>query len=306
MDTHTSPLTTELLIEACAALDVSVSTTQLSAWVRAGLIPAHLRRSHGRGRGQGVEWLWEAECLPRALIIGKTLREGDPSFRRAAFQLAALGYAPDAEWLRKILLEGLARVEQILVKRQGYLKSEQPTAQKRRRLRKHVARHASRLPYSVADNLLLTGEMLHGLARNEAPDPNGHIASLQTALSCSAMRERVAAADPATLLANYARADRRAGRATAIWDRFAALQIALVGHLDMVMGEETIMGYTRESAPYIYRLLYTFWYTAFPIGDEEQIAAQYRWFSGLVVPLRACADIEPPPSDPLQREEADK
>src|SRR5258706_3067084 len=90
----TKDMTTEQLIKACAHEGVNVSVTQLGRWVGEGLILDSLRRQHGRGRGMGAEWLWGAECLPRAVLIGRTLAHGNRSFQHTSMILTATGYAP--------------------------------------------------------------------------------------------------------------------------------------------------------------------------------------------------------------------
>src|SRR6266568_7724632 len=106
MSTSLSPITTEMtteqLIEACTNECINVSITQLGRWVREGLIPDSLRRRHGRGRGMGTEWLWKAECLPRAVLIGRALADGSRSFQHAAKVLAQAGYAPAIPHLRLV------------------------------------------------------------------------------------------------------------------------------------------------------------------------------------------------------------
>src|SRR5215831_1822595 len=110
MSTYPPLITTEQVIAACAESGETVSVPQLSRWIRAGLIPAHLRQRRSRGRGKGIEWLWQPECVDRALIIARTIQVGDgsdPSLNRAALMLAALGYAPSAQLLRDLLIRGL-------------------------------------------------------------------------------------------------------------------------------------------------------------------------------------------------------
>src|SRR5260370_158535 len=102
--THTT-LTTQQLIAACAREGITVSSTQLGRWAREGLLPP--ARRHRKPRGYGAEWHWEAECLPRTLIIARTLASGDPSLGRAAQMLARAGYAPSAARLRQVLLNGV-------------------------------------------------------------------------------------------------------------------------------------------------------------------------------------------------------
>src|SRR6266446_2679714 len=102
------PMTTDQLIEACESRGITVSITQLGRWVREGLILDSLRKRHGRGRGMGTEWLWEAECLPRAVLTGCALADSGRSFKQAAKILAETGYAPAPSRLRTVLLDCLA------------------------------------------------------------------------------------------------------------------------------------------------------------------------------------------------------
>src|SRR5258708_28385523 len=122
----TREITTEQLIETCASEGINVSVTQLGRWMREGLIPESFRRRHGRGRGMGTEWLWKTECLPRAVLIGRTLANGNRSFQHTAMVLAQAGYAPTVSRLRLVLLDCLAVCKQSMTTRQTYLTQDHP------------------------------------------------------------------------------------------------------------------------------------------------------------------------------------
>src|SRR5579875_2520696 len=93
LPTNTATMTTGQLIQKCAEQGAAVTVTQLARWVQEGLILGELRQRHGLGKGRGTQWLWEAECLPRAVIIARSL-SNDRSLLHAARTLAEIGYAP--------------------------------------------------------------------------------------------------------------------------------------------------------------------------------------------------------------------
>jgi hypothetical protein len=201
-------MNTQQLIEACAGEGVDVSVTKLAHWVRAGLIPASLRRRHGRGRGKGAEWLWQRECLARAVIIGNSLKEGDPTLYRAAKALAAAGYAPSASYLRRILLEALEVLERFMVRRQGYLTDDRPLPDKRERLTKNMRRKAATWPDPVVEYLATFGSALHGLIGPDDPDAQSVVGTFARYVSFAVLRQRLDVIDDATLLARYESAGR--------------------------------------------------------------------------------------------------
>lgn len=217
MSTHPPTMTTEQLIEACAREGVEVSVTKLARWVREGLIPASLRKRHGRGRGKGAEWLWERECLPRAIIIGRTLASGDPSLQRAAQMLARAGYAPSAERLRTVLLDGIDAFERLVTHRGPYLKQrDMPASERRRRLSRNIRRKGADLPDAVVATVTAFAEALHGLdhigidgsdnvvSADASKDPTN--ARMGQFISLGALRHAVSVVRDADLLAAYEQA----------------------------------------------------------------------------------------------------
>ncbi len=208
MSTSASSLTTEQLIDSCARQGVHISTTQLGRWVRAGLIPATLRQRHGRGRGLGAEWHWEAECLSRAVLIAQTLATGDPSLQRAAYVLAATGYAPGAECLRQVLLDRLAAFERFLTKRQPYLTDSHSVAEKRRRLTRNMRRKMADMPEELFQHFAAYISSVFGLVSPEEQHVPPVLHRIQTLISIPAMRQRLEAAEGAWLLAKYEEASR--------------------------------------------------------------------------------------------------
>ncbi len=208
MSTSPSFLTTEQLIDSCERQGVRVSTTQLGRWVRAGLIPASLRKRHGRGRGLGAEWHWEAECLSRAVLIAQTLATGDPSLQRAAYVLAATGYAPDAECLRQVLLDRLAAFERFLTKRQLYLTDSHPVAEKRRRLTRNMRRKLADMPEDLFQRFAAYMSSVFGLVSPEEQHVPPVLHRIQALISIPAMRQRLEAAEGVWLLAKYEEASR--------------------------------------------------------------------------------------------------
>lgn len=208
MSTSLLPMTTEQLIETCADKGVVVSVTQLGRWVREGLIPASLRRRHGRGRGMGAEWRWEAECLQRALLIARTLATGDPSFQRAARALAVAGYAPAASHLRMVLLDSLAEYKRLMTKRQTYLTGNRPQAEKRRRLTKHMRRRMTDMPDSAFQPFTAyIGALLDVIPPDDPAVPDA-MKWLQQFFSIPALEHRIETIDGSMLLEKYEEANR--------------------------------------------------------------------------------------------------
>ncbi len=203
-------MTTEQLIEACSNEGVTVSATQLGRWVREGLIPASLRRRHGRGRGMGAEWRWEAECLQRAVLIGRTLATGDPSLQRAARVLAEAGYAPSIPRLRAVFLDYLAEYKRLMTKRQTYLTEDRSQAEKRKRLTKHIRRKMPTMPDSAFQPFAAyIGALLDVIPPDDPSVPDA-MKWLQQYFSIPALQGRLETIDGSLLLEKY----EEAGRAT--------------------------------------------------------------------------------------------
>jgi hypothetical protein len=198
-------MTTEELIAACTEAGETVSVTQLARWVRAGLIPAHLRQRRSRGRGKGIEWRWQPECINRAIIIARTVQVGegsDPSLQRAALSLALLGYDLGAQPLRDLLIRGVTEFGLSLQQRQPFLRdggvSDAP-----QRIRRRFRRQFPIAPDSTIQALTAIEISMHGLPRNSAPQIRADDADV---LSLPRLREGLLAADETTLLTAYAQA----------------------------------------------------------------------------------------------------
>lgn len=197
----TTRMTTEQLIRACAKQGVDVSVTQLARWVREGLILDELRQRHGRGRGSGTEWLWEAECVPRAVTIGRSLAQ-DRSLLHAARELAAAGYAPAPHVLREVLLECVAIYERIMTARQTYIGSDHPQKEQYRRFRRHMRQRSPDMPDDTFDSFTDYVGALLGIIPNDALIPES-IRQIQQYVSLSPMKERLETVDESLLLEKY-------------------------------------------------------------------------------------------------------
>lgn len=306
MSTYPPTLTTDELIRACAEAEagVEVSATQLTSWLHEGLIPAELRRRHGRGRGLGTDWLWEHECLERALIIGRTLKVGDPSFKRAALMLASLGYVPAARWLRILLLDGLTMFDKLTSSRQSYLDLELSRDEKLRRLTRHVRSQTNKPPYyeePISQSLIAFGAALQGLpksAKKGASDGGSAAEAAETqpeaSLQIATMRQRITEIDETTLLENYRRAQDFVPHVDRFWEPLLALQAAFLRTpgpaQDKKMGDDAVLlGCTHEAAVAISRLIFTFLLTVLPISDEAQMTDLGQWIFRLMEPFAAHA-----------------
>lgn len=93
----TADVTTPDIIAACARVGLTVNALHLTRWASHGLMPRPRKR--GLGRGKGSEQLWDAECVPRAILIARTLKAGSPSLVRAAHVLTRNGYTVDPDLL---------------------------------------------------------------------------------------------------------------------------------------------------------------------------------------------------------------
>lgn len=203
---NTTRMTTEQLIHECAEQGVAVTITQLARWVQEGLIPSELRQRHGLGRGNGTEWLWETECLPRAVIIGRSLNN-DRSLLHAARALAEVGYAPSPPVLRKVLLECVATYQRPMVTRQTYIGSNSPQKEQYRRFKRHMRQKTPDMPDATFDPFSGYAAALIGLIPNDASAPED-MQQIQQIFSLPSLKERLETIDESLLLAKYEDAGR--------------------------------------------------------------------------------------------------
>lgn len=169
MSTHRPELTAEEIIEGCAQAGFSVTKLQLGRWSRKdrGLLTTPRRRGR-KGEGRGVTWVWDAECLPRAIIIARTLQHGDPSLKQAAMELWIRGYPPHSPGLlRDLLHHVIAGFEERVRRRQTYLdQAELSIYERRRRFKGATKRKLAVAPQKVQDFGVLAGQGLVGLANS--------------------------------------------------------------------------------------------------------------------------------------------
>ena len=206
MSTHPPLMATEAVIAACAEAGESVSVTQLGRWVRAGLIPAHLRQRRSRGRGKGIEWLWQPECANRAIIIARTVQVGkqsDPSLHRAALALALLGYELAAQPLRDLLIRGAIEFEQSLQKRQPYLRDGGvPDAPQR--VQRRFRRQLPTAPDATIQTLTAIEISMHDLPQSGVSPLQADAAAI---FSLPRLSSGLIKVDDATLLTAYVQAN---------------------------------------------------------------------------------------------------
>lgn len=194
-------MTTEQLIHSCAEQGVTVTVTQLARWVREGLIPNELRQRHGLGRGSGTQWLWEEECLKRAVIIGRSL-SNDRSMLRAARVLAEVGYAPSPLVLREVLLDCVEAYQRLMTTRQTYIGSDHSQEEQYRRLRQHMRRKTPDMPDTAFEQFLASIAALIGVLPNDARIPE-NMQHIQQIVSIPSLRERLETIDESSLLEKY-------------------------------------------------------------------------------------------------------
>jgi hypothetical protein len=197
----TTRMTTEQLIHACAEQGVTVTVTQLARWVREGLIPSVLWQRHGLGRGSGTQWLWEAECLPRAVIIGRSL-SNDRSLLRAARPLAEVGYAPSPLVLKDVLLDCVEAYQRLMTTRQTYIGSDHSQEEQYRRLRQHMRRKTPDMPDAAFDPFLASVAAFIGVLPNDAR-VSENMQQLQQIVSVPSLKERLETIDGSSLLVKY-------------------------------------------------------------------------------------------------------
>lgn len=194
-------MSTEQLIHECAEQGVTVTVTQLARWVREGLIPSELRQRHGLGRGSGTQWLWESECLPRAVIIGRSL-SNDRSLLRAARSLAELGYAPSSLVLKDVLLDCVETYQRLMTTRQTYIGSDHSQEEQYRRLRQHMRRKTPDMPDAAFDPFLASVAAFIGVLPNDAR-VSENMQQIQQIVSVPSLKERLQTIDGSSLLVTY-------------------------------------------------------------------------------------------------------
>lgn len=200
----TTRMTTEQLIHACAEQGVTVTTTQLTRWVREGLIPGELWQRHGLGRGSGTQWLWEPECLKRAVIIGRSL-SNDRSLLRAARSLAEIGYAPSPFALKDALLDCIEDYWRLMTTRQTYIGSDHSQKEQYRRLRQHMRRKTPDMPDAAFDPFLASIAAFIGVLPSDAR-VSENIQQMQQIISVPSLKEQLETIDGSSLLVKYASA----------------------------------------------------------------------------------------------------
>ena len=198
---NTTRMSTEQLIHECAEQGVKVTVTQLARWVREGLIPSELRQRHGLGRGSGTQWLWESECLPRAVIIGRSL-SNDRSLLRAARSLAELGYAPSSLVLKDVLLDCVETYQRLMTTRQTYIGSDHSQEEQYRRLRQHMRRKTPDMPDAAFDPFLASVAAFIGVLPNDAR-VSENMQQIQQIVSVPSLKERLQTIDGSSLLVTY-------------------------------------------------------------------------------------------------------
>jgi hypothetical protein len=194
-------MTTPELIRACAQQDVIVTVTKLARWVREGLIPDSLRQRHGLGQGNGTEWLWDVECLPRAVIIGRSL-SNDRSLFHAARALAETGYAPSSTVLSKVLIDCMEIFQRPMMVRQTYIGSGHPQKEQYKRFIRHMRQKMSDMPDSTFDPFSAYIAALLGLIPDDVPVLES-MRQMQHVFSPLSLKECLETVDGSMLLTMY-------------------------------------------------------------------------------------------------------
>ena len=158
----------------------------------------------------GAEWLWEAECQPRAVHIAHALAEGDRSFQYAARVLAEIGYAPTAEHLRRVLLDCVADYQQFMTKRLPYLVENHSSAEKHSRLVKHMRRKVPDMPDSTFQPFAAYAGAMLGVISPDDLQVSDAMKRFQQFFSFPALQQRLEMVDDQMLLEKY----EEVGRAT--------------------------------------------------------------------------------------------
>lgn len=239
LPTNTARMTTQQLIYECAQQNITVTATKLARWVREGLIPNSLRQRHGLGQGNGTEWLWEAECLPRAVIIGYSLSK-DRSLLHAASALAEAGYAPYPLVLREVLLGCVAIYQRPMTVRQTYIGSDHSQEEQYRRFIRHMRQKTPDMPDITFDPFSAYIAALLGLIPENASVPE-IMKQIQQIFSVSSLNERLRTIDGSLLLAKY----EDAGRMTPVFvplivELFNGFFLPLAKQLQEKRGQDTM------------------------------------------------------------------
>jgi hypothetical protein len=186
-------LTTEEVLAACAAEEVTVSVAQLGRWQRAGLLAKPQRR--GRGRGRGWDTVWEGDTPTRAILIAHTLRSGR-RLSAAAFLLLFKGLAPRGDVVQQLLADALEEAQRDDQTRQSYLDDPHLSrAEKRRRAVKATQRRFANTTPELQNALARLRVMSHRLV-----PPTGHpVNALTPYLSFAALQKAVRESDAETV-----------------------------------------------------------------------------------------------------------
>lgn len=158
-------LTAEI-VEGCARTDVYVNGDKLARWARQGWLASPVR--HGLGQGRGVEWRWQADSLPRAILVARAVTPGHDSRLRVSRVLVGGGYSVPPSDLRSLLLEDIARLVTAISKRQTYLKRDLLPSTKRRRLNEMIDRRLSGYPSPIVEAVEAVCEALMQVAPERA------------------------------------------------------------------------------------------------------------------------------------------
>jgi hypothetical protein len=173
--------TEELLTQAEAKTGFRPSVHQLGDWVSAGLLPPS-RPGAGRGRlvGGTAPRQWDAECLPRLILIVGSRKGKQVTLVRAALALALGGYDPGPKYLREVLTTGLFDVRQAiqqgLGKNRAFLKARSLSAkEKRKRYHASVERRYTKVDATLRQFAERLEVVLLGLTPPQEGDALGQL-----------------------------------------------------------------------------------------------------------------------------------